>query len=56
MSDDGHQQPQTQDDEPKVEDVNAPINIKVRILLFFCSARFLSLNISSFVVSFLSRL
>jgi len=29
MSDDNHHQPQTQDSEPKVEDANAPINIKV---------------------------
>ncbi|KAF8803965.1 ubiquitin-like protein [Phlegmacium glaucopus] len=29
MSDEGHQQPLTQDEEPKVEDANAPINIKV---------------------------
>jgi len=36
MSDDAHQQPLTQDDEPtKVEDANAPINIKVPIFFSF---------------------
>jgi Ubiquitin-2 like Rad60 SUMO-like len=40
MSDDGHHH--TQDDGPKVEDANAPINIKARILLFVPSARFLN--------------
>jgi hypothetical protein len=54
MSDDGHQQPHTQGDEPKVEDANAPINIKARISLLVHLARFLNSFVHFLVVFFRS--
>ena len=51
MSDDGHQQPGSTQDETKVEDINAPINIKVRITFFLVrSVRFLNIVLFFFLV------